>query len=103
MAIGFLGEVLQDFSAVPAGDGFGCPVQPWSAAGRGRKDTDDAQFIPAEIVGGLALVAGVADQRVDQLALSRRNERVGELEVIGLGASIDEGREDQVCLGVADG
>jgi len=83
--------VIQHFSAVSAGDGVRLAVKPRPTARRGRKDAYNAKRMPAKTMGGFRLVAGVTDQHFDPLAFGCRNERVGELDMIGLCAAIDQG------------
>ena len=103
LAVCLLREVTKHLSAVPAGDGVGLAVQPRPTAQRGREDAHHAEFLPAETMGRLRLIPGVAHQRLDLLTLDGRKEGVGEFDVIGLRTSIDEGRKNQVRPGVADG
>ncbi len=66
-----------------------------SSLGRPRgvvgKDAYNAKGMPAKTMGGFRLVAGVTDQHFDPLAFGCLDECIGELDVVGLWASIDEG------------
>lgn len=103
LAVNGLREVVQHLAAVLAVDGLGCAVAPRPAA-RGRwENALDPEFLAAELVGWFAFVAGVAEQRVDRLTLDGGQERGDELDVVGLGSAVDEGRQQQVGFRVADG
>ena len=103
LAVGGLREVVQHLSAILAVDGFGCPVAPGPAARSRREDALDSELFAAELVGWFALVAGVAEQCVDRLTLDGGQECWDELDVIWLGSTVDEGRQQQVGVRVADG
>ena len=103
LAIELLGEVLLELPPVFALYGARptptCQASAWTC----REDAVDAKFFTAEAVAPFALVAGVADQRVEGVALMGLADEDRELDGVRSGAAVHHRPSDHVAADVADG
>ena len=69
----------------------------------GRNDPEHAQFVVEELMMVLGVVACVPQQRSEGMSTVGLPGNAVELQIVGLGAAIDENAEEQVTAGVDDG
>jgi len=103
LAVGLTREVLVQLAAVVAVDGIRRPVASSSAATCAGNNRVDVEFFAAPSVGGFGFVSGVGQQRADPLAGECFGDGLSELAVIERRSARDDGRQEQMRLGVADG
>ena len=102
LAVGLFGEALVQPPAVVSFDRVWTSVEP-GAAPRGRgDDACHVELFAAVDVRGLALVAGVGQERLEAVARQTLVDCALELRVVELGPAVHDRREYQVARGVAE-
>jgi len=92
--------VLEPLPAEAAGAFAGRLVGP---AALGRNEPEHAEFVIEEFMVMLGIVAHVADQHIEGMSPVSLTSHAVELDVVGLGAAINNYAEEEVTSGVDDG
>lgn len=101
LAVKLFGKVFKDGASVEAvGHVVGAVGRP--AADRGD-DPDHAQLLEQEGVVMLTVVAGIAQQRLEAVTPPRPLGHAMELDVVRPGPAIDDSRQQDVAVHLADG
>jgi hypothetical protein len=103
LAVGLLGESPGEPAPPMTAQAARPAIVTRAAASVQRKDAAHSQALPAQAVGGFAVVTRVAQERGEGLAVVGVAHRGRELAMIGLRSAVHDQAQDQVAAGVAQG